>query len=265
MTPQTKDSRFQALVDQLPAVQMSTRAFEDGRASLLVRARAEAAVEPKALKKRRWSWLVAAAALLLSVWSPRSAYAPLRDERQVAQDSGSVPAAQIGDPEATALKAITETAQEPVRYRDAAPHEVRGPKQAAPSTEPLRVASSSEVAFREGWSALRRGNHELAVAWFSQVARSSPLAEDAQYWRGRALWDASEPQQAIAVFMDFVERYPAASRRAEVAVLLGKLLQAQQHYAAAGGYLTMGLLAEDEATREQARQALEALGTNGAD
>jgi hypothetical protein len=43
------------------------------------------------------------------------------------------------------------------------------------------------------------------------------------------------------------------------------LLQAQQHYAAAGGYLTIGLLAEDEATREQARQALEALGTNGAD
>jgi thioredoxin-like negative regulator of GroEL len=65
--------------------------------------------------------------------------------------------------------------------------------------------------------------------------------------------------------MDFVERYPAASRRAEVAVLLGKLLQAQQRYAAAAGYLTMGLLAEDEATRDQARQALETLGTSGAD
>jgi TolA-binding protein len=265
MTQQTQESRLQTLIEQLPAAQMSMRAFEDGRASLLVRARAEAAVEPKALKKHRWFWLAAAAALLLAFWSPRSAYAPLRDERHVAQDSGSVPAAQISDPEATAPKAITETAQDPVRRREAAPGEVRGPKQAPPSAEPLRVASSSEVAFREGWSALRRGNHELAVAWLSQVAPSSPLAEDAQYWRGRALWDAGEPQQAIAVFEDFVERYPAASRRAEVAVLLGKLLQSQQHYAEAGGYLAIGLLAEDEATREQARQALEALGTNGAD
>ena len=268
----TQWSRWEALVDDaraLAAAQLSARAFEDGRAALLVRAEAEAAVQHGGQEANRWPWaigMVAAAILVFVLWAPQpDRWVERGDASNVERAWPEPPLAPIEAPAAVSDAPVPRVAvadQNPLRSPKLRTRP-KPPGTPAPKAKPTQaVSSSSEVAFREGWAALRAGQHTAAASWFAQVREDSSLAEDAAYWRGIALVRAGRTSAAIALFAEFVDDRPDASRRAEVAVLLGKLLQNKKQYSRAAGYLTMGLLTDDEVTKERARRGLEELGAS---
>jgi TolA-binding protein len=94
---------------------------------------------------------------------------------------------------------------------------------------PLRkpAISAAELAFMDGWTALRQGRHQDAAASFSRAAEqcertgNSSLLEDARFWRAVSLARSGQRQPAIAALRDFLGHHPAAARFGEATVILG--------------------------------------------
>ncbi len=94
----------------------------------------------------------------------------------------------------------------------------------APTSTPLPTPQMGpdEIAYAEGWSALRDAQFHLAAESFARVLGSdrTELHEDAGFWRAVALARSSDPG-ARAAFQRFLQRFPDAARAGEASVALG--------------------------------------------
>lgn len=105
--------------------------------------------------------------------------------------------------------------------------------QPAPSKEEsqnavsIHAKSLSQIAFENGWAALREGNHSKAAQSFAQAieqAGDSPLVEDATFWHAVALARSGKTTQAKNALNLFISIYPRSPRKGEASVMLGWIL-----------------------------------------
>ena len=95
-------------------------------------------------------------------------------------------------------------------------------KPEASDAERTALATSSLAAFREGWTALRTGNHQAAIEAFDR-ATDPVVAEDATYWAANATERAGDRQGAAKRYADFVARFPASPRAAAAEAAIVRL------------------------------------------
>jgi hypothetical protein len=100
---------------------------------------------------------------------------------------------------------------------------VEKPADQAPSdADRTALATSSLQAFREGWTALRAGNHQAAILAFDR-ATDPVVAEDATYWAANATERAGDRERAAKRYADFVARFPASPRAAAAQAAIVRL------------------------------------------
>ena len=120
--------------------------------------------------------------------------------------------------------------------------------------------SDAELAFQEGWSALRAGNPARAAGSFARVGVGSSVSEDAAYWYAVATVRAGRRVEGSAAFEEFLERYPQSSRFGEAAVALGWLLYNRGERASAAARFASAENDQDERVRASALRGLEQVG-----
>jgi len=113
------------------------------------------------------------------------------------------------------------------------------------ATLPPRVviATADQVAYNDGWSALRGSQFELAAANFAKALAAAPdgsLADDARFWHAVALARGHATGPALAAFHDLVDQHPNSIHAGEASAMLGWMLvdakrldEARQRFAAA--------------------------------
>lgn len=160
----------------------------------------------------------------------------------------------------------TASAQPTVTNPTATPPVVRHIAKAPPAkadrepAKPQRVPE--EVAFDDGWAAMRANRFTQAARAFARVqvlSPTGPLAEDASYWYAVALARAGQPVPAQNAFRDHLDAFPTSRRAGEVSAMLGWLLveagemrEAMQRFRAAS-------TDPDAEVRASARAGLEAI------
>ncbi len=90
--------------------------------------------------------------------------------------------------------------------------------QAASPVQP----TSSLAAFRQGWTALRAGDHVIAISAFDR-ATDPVVAEDATYWAAVASERLGQRDDARRRFTDFVARFPLSPRADAARVAIARL------------------------------------------
>lgn len=93
----------------------------------------------------------------------------------------------------------------------------------APSGARPKQANADERAFNEAWDAIERGDYDAAQQRLGNVSPTSPLAEDAEYWRAVALVRSGDDARAREALTRFIAAHPNSPRRAEAEGLLAKL------------------------------------------
>ena len=121
------------------------------------------------------------------------------------------------------------------------------------------LPTTAEIAFQEGWAALRSGNPEAASRYFASVPIDSGLGADALFWRGVALGRAGRSGEAMDVLGRFLTLFPSSPHRGEALVTLGTLLERQGNEAAAIERYREAKSSSDARIREHAEGALRAL------
>ncbi len=110
----------------------------------------------------------------------------------------------------------------PPRVR--APTTIETPRPAPPA--PAKIRDPQEVAFVQGWDAMRQGELGQAAAAFSRAIALAPdgaLAEDATFWHAVAVARLERTQEAVAAFRSFLDAYPTSARAGEASAMLGWL------------------------------------------
>ncbi|MDJ0761852.1 MAG: tetratricopeptide repeat protein [Myxococcota bacterium] len=82
----------------------------------------------------------------------------------------------------------------------------------------------AEIAFGEGWRALRRGDPKSAIRAFEQAISapgSNDIAEDASYWLAVAYGRAGAHSKAMQALKTFLSSYPGSPRSGEASAMLG--------------------------------------------
>ena len=143
--------------------------------------------------------------------------------------------------------------------------EAHGPAMVLPGGPALattRLPRPGEIAFDEGWKALRGGDNEAAAQSFLKAAGSAgsdPVAEDARFWGGVALARAGHHDKAIAQLELFADRYPASPRYGEASAMLGWLLVDSGDLGEAERRFRAAVDDRVPSIRESARKGLEAV------
>lgn len=98
------------------------------------------------------------------------------------------------------------------------------------ATAPPKVARTvdpQELAFVQGWEAMRQGEYGPAAAAFNRAIALSPdgdLTEDSMFWRAVAIARLHRTTEAIGAFRAFLDAFPTSTRAGEAAAMLGWLL-----------------------------------------
>jgi TolA-binding protein len=118
-----------------------------------------------------------------------------------------------------------------------------------------------ESLYDDAWDAMRAGDFAKAAARFAGVvgaAPGGPLADEGAFWRAVATARAGRSAQAIDLFREMIDQYPASARRGEAGTMLGWLLvddgragEARAQFQAAGAD-------PSERVRASARRGMEA-------
>lgn len=134
--------------------------------------------------------------------------------------------------------------------------------EAAAKSERGPQRAHEEVAYDDGWAAMRAGRFSEAASAFMRaqvLAPTGPLAEDAGFWYAVALARSGKPTLATSAFRDFLETYPKARRAGEASAMLGWILveagnarEAEQRFRAASSDASA-------AVRASAKSGLEAV------
>ena len=120
-------------------------------------------------------------------------------------------------------KAEVQRTQPPPRApRDHEPAPTIAP---AADETPLPHMSDDEVAYAEGWAALRGEDPRAAAAAFARVSASdrADLHEDAAFWRAVCL-ERIKDERAAAAFTAFLSQFPTSTRAGQASVALGFIL-----------------------------------------
>lgn len=98
-----------------------------------------------------------------------------------------------------------------------------GPAAPTAPTPPARDETAISLqAFRDGWTALRAGDHRTAIAAFDR-ATDPVVAEDAAYWAAIATERAGDRELAAKRYTDFVARFPASPRAGSARAAIARL------------------------------------------
>jgi hypothetical protein len=92
-------------------------------------------------------------------------------------------------------------------------------------SKPQRVPE--ELAYDDGWAAMRSGRFTQAASAFARVqllAPTGPLAEDAGFWYAVALARSGQPTLAGNAFRDYLDAFPTSRRVGEASAMLGWIL-----------------------------------------
>ncbi|MEZ4224738.1 MAG: FecR domain-containing protein [Polyangiaceae bacterium] len=122
---------------------------------------------------------------------------------------------------------------------------------------PRKLPSAAEIAFQEGWAALRSGDPVAASRSFSAVPPDSPLGQDAAFWRAISLARAGRAQQATRALENFLNAFPNSPHRDEALVTLASLLQRAGKHAAAAARYREALASPRAAIRARAQRGLD--------
>jgi TolA-binding protein len=120
----------------------------------------------------------------------------------------------------------------------------------------------SEIAFGQGFRALRMGNHGDAAAHFELAVReapAAPLAADARYWRAVALARAGDAGGARDALVDFLARHAGHARAGEASAMLGWMLLEAGDRRGASLRFRAALRDPDPGIRASAQKGLAAL------
>jgi TolA-binding protein len=131
---------------------------------------------------------------------------------------------------------------------------------AAPPPSSTNPPSPAELAFSEGWQALRSDDYPRAAAAMrraSEVAPASALAADARYWEAVALARQGSDAKARLAMEEFLRRFPGSPRAGEVSAMLGWLLLDSHEWSAAERLFRAAESDRAPAVRESARKGLE--------
>ncbi|MDZ4696844.1 MAG: FecR domain-containing protein [Deltaproteobacteria bacterium] len=120
-----------------------------------------------------------------------------------------------------------EAAPPPLKDPVAVPTPFAPPVPAAPTaTRVTPGPSPAELAFQEGWLALKSASPDRAAASFgraAQNARGTALEEDARFWYGVSLARSGQVDAAGKALGDFIDTFPHSVRRGEASAVLGWL------------------------------------------
>ena len=120
--------------------------------------------------------------------------------------------------------------------------------------------SPAELAFSEGWQALRAVEYARAAAamrraW--EAAPTSALATDARYWEAVALARQGSVAQARAAMEEFLRRFPGSPRTGEVSAMLGWSYLESHEWAKAERLFRAAESDRTPAVRDSAEKGLE--------
>jgi TolA-binding protein len=131
---------------------------------------------------------------------------------------------------------------------------------AAPPPSSTNPPSPAELAFSQGWQALRSDDYPGAAAAMrraSEAAPASALAADARYWEAIALARQGSDAKARLAMEEFLRRFPGSPRAGEVSAMLGWLLLDSHEWSAAERLFHAAESDRAPAVRESARKGLE--------
>jgi TolA-binding protein len=135
---------------------------------------------------------------------------------------------------------------------------------AAPSragTSPAGSAPSAvEIAFADGWQALRAQRFAEGAAAFaraSAAAGRAPLAEDAWFWMAVCQARVPRPAQARSSLSAFIERFPRSPRVGEASGMLGWILLDEGELEGAARRFSVAARDPGDEVRRSARAGLE--------
>ncbi len=113
------------------------------------------------------------------------------------------------------------------RRRTASPVRVKVSRTKVPPPVVTTAPTAAELAFEDGWAAMKSGRYRVAATEFRRVAiatGNTQLAQTGQYWLGVALARSGQSALARSAMQEFLTRYPRSGRAAKVSVMLGWLL-----------------------------------------
>ena len=131
---------------------------------------------------------------------------------------------------------------------------------AAPPPTSTNPPSAAELAFSEGWQALRSVDYPGAAAAMRRAAEAAPtsaLAADARYWEAVALARQGLSGKARAAMEEFLRRFPGSPRAGEVSAMLGWLLLESHEWARAERLFRAAERDRSSTVRESAQKGLE--------
>ncbi|MCX5744835.1 MAG: tetratricopeptide repeat protein [Proteobacteria bacterium] len=136
-------------------------------------------------------------------------------------------------------------------------------RQPDPIAPPV-TTTAQEVAFDQGWDALRRGDYGPAAAAFGRAIALAPdgaLSEDATFWHAVSLARLQRTTDAIAALRAFLDAFPTSTRADEASAMLGWLLVDTHEYFEARRRFEVAKNGLSPAVRESAVKGLAALPT----
>ncbi len=124
---------------------------------------------------------------------------------------------------------------------------------------PVPTPHPAEIAFQNGWKALKQSAYDEAVGEFT-AAINTPgagrIAEDASFWRCVSYARAGRRARAGKALSVFLETYPHSPRAGEVSVMLGWKLFEKGELDAAEKLFTNATRDENPRIRSSAQQGL---------
>lgn len=145
-------------------------------------------------------------------------------------------------------------------------HPSLAPKRPTLATTPAPAVVTStpqEVAFDDGWAAMREKDYGRGAAAFARAVALAPdgaLAEDAAFWHAAALGRLQRTSEAITALRSFLDAYPTSARAGNAVVMLGWLLVASKEVGEARTLFERAADDPNAEVRASATRGLDALG-----
>jgi TolA-binding protein len=128
--------------------------------------------------------------------------------------------------------------------------------------------SAAEIAFADGWQALRSQRFSQAASAFaraSAAAGGAPLAEDAWFWKAVCEARVPRPAEARASLAAFIERFPRSPRVGEASAMLGWILLDGGRLDEAARQFTFAARDPSDEVRQSAQAGLEQVAARRSD
>ncbi|MEO8550560.1 MAG: tetratricopeptide repeat protein, partial [Kofleriaceae bacterium] len=128
------------------------------------------------------------------------------------------------------------------------------------------VATSDQLAYDDGWSALRAARFDDAATAFARTISEAPggsLADDARFWHAVALARGHHSTVAILAFREAIDEHAGSSHAAEASAMLGWLLVEAKLLPEARARFAAAADDANDRVRTSARAGLDALAGAG--